>query len=181
MSERVARAPRGVVMADVARLAGVSQETVSRVLNELPHVRAETRSRVLEAVEMLGYHRNRFARALVTGRSGTLGVVCFDTALHGPASTLFGIEQAAHVAGYFVSVASLSSAEPAAVSDAVARLTVQGVEGVLVIAPRESAAHALRRVGTGVPIVATEAASREDIPLVGVDQVAGARAAVGHL
>ena len=96
-------------MADVARLAGVSQQTVSRVLNELPHVRPETRSRVIEAVNMLGYQPNRIARALVTGRSGTLGVVCFDTALHGPASTLFGIEQAAHVAGYFVSVASLSS------------------------------------------------------------------------
>src|SRR5262249_18709072 len=98
--------PRGVLMADVARLAGVSQQTVSRVLNELPHVGEETGAKVLEAVNMLGYQPNRIARALVTGRSGTLGVVCFDTALHGPASTLFGIEQAAHEAGYFVSVAS---------------------------------------------------------------------------
>jgi DNA-binding LacI/PurR family transcriptional regulator len=184
MSDQAAQPParqRDAVMADVARLAGVSMQTVSRVLNDSPHVRAETRERVRDAVRMLGYQRNRFARALVTGRTGTLGVVCFDTALHGPASTLFGIEQAAHVAGNFVSVASLSSSQPAAVSDAVARLAVQGVEGILVIAPRESAARALRRVAAGVPIVATEAASREDIPLVGVDQVAGARSAVSHL
>jgi DNA-binding LacI/PurR family transcriptional regulator len=172
---------RQTVMADVARLAGVSMQTVSRVLNDNPRVHPQTRERVQDAVRVLGYRRNRFARALVTGRSGTLGVVCFDSALHGPASTLFGIEQAAHVAGYFVSVASLSSSDPGAVSDAVARLTVQGVEGILVIAPRESAAHALRRVTPGVPIVATEAAAREDIPLIGIDQAAGARAAVEHL
>src|SRR3954464_12409348 len=97
---------RAVVMADVARLAGVSQQTVSRVLNDSPHVRPDTRTRVLEAVRKLGYRPNRVARALVTGRSRTLGVVGFDTTLHGPASTLFGIESAAHDAGYAVSVAS---------------------------------------------------------------------------
>src|SRR5213596_2944492 len=96
--------PRAVVMADVARLAGVSQQTVSRVLNDSPHVRATTRTRVLEAVRKLEYRPNRMARALVTGRSRTLGVVSFDTTLHGPASMLLGIERSAHDAGYFVSI-----------------------------------------------------------------------------
>ena len=80
--------PRAAVMADVARLAGVSQQTVSRVLNDSPHVRAATRERVEDAVRKLGYRPNRVARALVTGRSRTLGVVSFDTTLFGPASTL---------------------------------------------------------------------------------------------
>ena len=87
--------PRAVVMADVAKLAGVSHQTVSRVINDSPHVRSNTRARVEDAMRKLGYRPNSVARALVTGRSQTLGVVSFDTTLFGPASTLFGIERAA--------------------------------------------------------------------------------------
>ncbi len=71
------------IMADVARLAGVSHQTVSRVLNEHPNVRQETRDRVLAAIEELAYRRNYSARALVTSRTQTLGVVAFDTTLFG--------------------------------------------------------------------------------------------------
>ena len=71
----------------------------------------ETRARVLQAIEELGYRRNSAARALVTRRSQVLGVVGFDTTLYGPASTLFGIEQAAREAGYFVSVASVKATD----------------------------------------------------------------------
>lgn len=173
---------RAVVMADVARLAGVSQQTVSRVLNESPHVSPNTRERVLEAVRKLAYRPNRVARALVTGRSRTLGVVSFDTTLYGPASTLLGIEHAAHDAGYFVSIASLRSLDSTSMLSAVERLGEQGVEGILVIAPQESAARALLQVAPDVPIVATEAGPQhDDIPLVAVDQVAGAAAATQHL
>src|SRR3954466_5003022 len=126
---------RAVVMADVARLAGVSQQTVSRVLNDSPHVRPDTRERVLEAIRKLEYRPNRVARALVTGRSNTLGVLIFDTTLHRPAPTLFAIERAAHEAGYFVSIASLRSLDADSVQAAVERLRAQGVDGVLVIAP----------------------------------------------
>ena len=103
---------RAPVMSDVGRLAGVSHQTVSRVINGSPHVRPETRARVLAAMEELGYRPNPVARALVTGRSKMLGVVSFDTTLYGPASTLFGIERAAHEAGYFIIVASLEDAQP---------------------------------------------------------------------
>ena len=98
---------RSAVMADVAKLAGVSHQTVSRVINDSTHVRPETRDRVLAAMRRLDYRPNTAARALVTGRSRTLGVVSFDTTLYGPASTLFAIEQAAHAAGYFISIVSL--------------------------------------------------------------------------
>src|SRR3954469_13102110 len=103
------RQRRGAVMADVAKAAGVSHQTVSRVLNESERVRPETRERVLRAMQELDYRRNSVARALVTGRSWTLGVVSFDTTLYGPASTLFGIERAAHAKGYFVSIVSVTS------------------------------------------------------------------------
>ena len=77
------------------------------------HARApETKQRVLAAMRQLDYRPNPAARALVTGRSGTLGVVSFDTTLYGPGSTLFAIEQAAHAAGYFITIVSLARPRP---------------------------------------------------------------------
>src|SRR5437763_11456770 len=133
------RRPRAPVVSDVGRLAGVSHQTVSRVINGSPHVRPETRARVVAAMEELGYRPNSAARALVTGRSSTLGVVSFDTTLYGPASTLFGIERAAHTAGYFVIVASLEALDRDSVCDAVERLRIHGVDGILMIAPLQEA------------------------------------------
>src|SRR5437868_9343295 len=134
---------RRAVMSDVGRLAGVSHQTVSRVINGSTHVRPETRDRVLEAMRELDYRPNSVARALVTGRSKMLGVVSFDTTLYGPASTLFGIERAAHESGYFVIVASLEAMDRASVLDAIERLRLHGVDGILMIAPQDEAADAL--------------------------------------
>src|ERR1700759_1790628 len=139
MTGRAVPQPRAVVMADVARLASVSQQTVSRVLNDSPHVRPATRERVLDAIGKPGYRPNRLARALVTGRSRTLGVLSFDTTLYGPASTLYAIERAAHEAGYFVSIASLRAPDAPSLRLGIERLLEQGVEGVLVIAPLQAA------------------------------------------
>ena len=161
-------------MADVAKLAGVSHQTVSRVINDSAHVRPETRQRVLAAMRQLDYRPNPAARALVTGRSGTLGVVSFDTTLYGPGSTLFAIEQAAHAAGYFITIVSLLALDRASVLGAVERLRVQGVDGILVITPQEGAADALVNLPAGIPLVAVEAGRPNSVPLVAVDQFAGA-------
>jgi DNA-binding LacI/PurR family transcriptional regulator len=172
---------RPAVMADVAKLAGVSHQTVSRVINNSDHVRAETRERVRAAMRMLDYRPNSAARALVTGRSKTLGVVSFDTTLYGPASTLFGIQRAAHEEDYFVSIVSLTSLDRPSVLTAVERLRLQGVEGILVIAPQVTATSALTHLPDDVPVVALEAGPDEAVPVVAVDQVAGAAAATRHL
>src|SRR3954453_95935 len=172
---------RRPVMSDVARLAGVSHQTVSRVINDSRHVRAETRQRVEAAMRKLGYRPNSVARALVTGRSKTLGVVSFDTTLYGPASTLFGIERAAHDAGYFITIASLEALDRPSVLDAIERLRLQGVEGILVIAPQEGAARALLQAPPGVPLVAVEAGPEDLVPVASVDQFAGAERATRHL
>jgi DNA-binding LacI/PurR family transcriptional regulator len=161
-------------MADVAKLAGVSHQTVSRVVNHSTQVRPETKQRVLAAMRQLDYRPNPAARALVTGRSGTLGVVSFDTTLYGPASTLFAIEQAAHAAGYFITIVSLLVLDRTSVLGAVERLRVQGVDGILVITPQEGAADALVNLPAGVPLVAVEAGRPNSVPLVAVDQFAGA-------
>lgn len=169
-------------MADVARLAGVSHQTVSRVLHDNPNVRGETRERVLAAIRQLNYRPNSMARALVTGRSKTLGVVSSDTTFYGPASTLFGIERAAHDAGYAVSVSSLRSVSNRnVVLDAIQQLLDQGVDGVAVIAPLRAGVDALRHVNPGVPVVALEAGQNTAIPVATVDQRAGAAAATRHL
>ena len=70
-------------MHDVAALAGVSHITVSRVLNDYPSIRPETRERVLAAIARLGYRPNKAARALVTKRTRAIGVLV-------PATTDFG-------------------------------------------------------------------------------------------
>jgi DNA-binding LacI/PurR family transcriptional regulator len=168
-------------MTDVAQLAGVSHQTVSRVLHDSPHVRAETRARVLAAMRALDYRPNSAARTLVTGRTRTLGVISFDTTLYGPASTLLGIERAAHDEGYFVSIISLRSLDRSSVLSAIERLRGQGVDGIVVIAPQESAANALVDLPAGLPVVAAEAGPGGSIPVVTVDHFAGAAAATTHL
>ncbi|MGN9845973.1 LacI family DNA-binding transcriptional regulator [Nonomuraea sp. H19] len=174
--------PRLPVMADVAKEAGVSHQTVSRVLNDHPNVRADTRARVEAAITRLGYRRNLVARALVTRRSRTLGVVSFDTTLYGPASTIYGIEQAARNAGYFVSIVSLKSIDADSVCDAVDYLTEQGVDGVVVVAPQHSASRALESLPAGMPAVAVEGTTqRTDVSAVCIDQIEGAKLATRHL
>jgi DNA-binding LacI/PurR family transcriptional regulator len=168
-------------MADVARLAGVSHQTVSRVINDSQQVRPATRERVLAAMRQLDYRPNPVARALVTGRSRTLGVVSFDTTLYGPASTLFGIERAAHEEGYFVSIVSVTSLDRASLLNAVERLRAQGVDGILIITPHEAAAEAVVHIPPGLPVVAVEAGPDTAVPVATVDQVAGAQAATRHL
>ncbi len=168
-------------MADVARLAGVSNQTVSRVLHDSPHVRGATRERVLATMRQLDYRPNSMAQALASGRSRTLGVVSFDTTLYGPASTLLGIEQAAHDAGYAVSVSSLRSLNRDTVLVAIQQLLDQGVDGVAVIAPIRAGTDALRHVRPDFPVVAVEAGPNATIPVATVDQRAGTAAATRHL
>ena len=171
---------RPPVMADVARLAGVSHQTVSRVLNDHPNVRPQTRDNVLAAIAELGYRPNAAARTLVTRRTRTLGVVSFDTTLYGPASMLYGIERAA-AHSYFVSIASLPALDRRSVLGAVDRFLDQGVEGIIVIAPKTSAVAACSRVRAHVPLVAVGCGTHAPLTSAAVDNVAGAALATRYL
>lgn len=170
-------------MSDVARLAGVSHQTVSRVLNSHPSVRAETRDRVLAAIADLGYRRNTAARALVTRRTGTIGVVTSGSALFGPTSTLIAIENAARDAGRFVSVVTVARWEGEAMRQALEHFLDQGVDGVVVVAGHDDAVDAVLRFPSPVPVVLVgpPALPAPAPGTVAVDQYAGARAAVRHL
>ncbi len=168
-------------MADVARIAGVSHQTVSRVVNEAERVRPATRARVRAAIDQLDYKPNVAARALATGRTRTLGVVTFDSRLYGPASTLHGIEQAARAEGYLVTMVSLNSIDPAAVRDAVGRLVAQGVDGVILDVPLVSALSTVDQLSVDVPMVAVGGDPLAGTSVVSVDQADGARQATQHL
>ncbi|WP_340384585.1 LacI family DNA-binding transcriptional regulator [Streptomyces sp. SS7] len=120
---------------DVARLAGVSQKTVSRVFNDEPYVSADVRRRVLEAAEQLGYRRNNAARALASGRSRSIGVVTLGTALYGPASLLMGVERVVRDTGYALRVVNTVEGDPAGVAGAVDSLLDQGVDGIVISEP----------------------------------------------
>jgi len=176
---------RGPAMSDVAVRAGVSHQTVSRVLNGHPSVRPETRERVVEAVAALGYRRNNAARALVTRRTGTLGVVTPATALHGPASTLVGLEEAARESGWFVAVATVRGFDGETMRGVLEQFLAQGVDGLAVVAPTVQIASALDDVDWPVPVVLVS--SGADVTgvrgrlAVGVDQRRGARVATRHL
>jgi DNA-binding LacI/PurR family transcriptional regulator len=167
-------------MADVARLAGVSHQTVSRVLNEHPNVRPLTRERVLAAIRELAYRPNAAARTLVTRRTHTLGVITADTMLYGPTSMLYGFERAAHDA-YFVSVASLPALDRRSMLDAVERFLGQGIEGIIVIATVDTAVAALGHVPPEVPLVAVGCGTRASVTSVAIDNAAGAAAATRYL
>jgi DNA-binding LacI/PurR family transcriptional regulator len=178
MEPNAARSP---AMTDVARLAGVSHQTVSRVLNDHPNVREQTRLRVRAAIAELGYRPNRAARALVTGRSQLLGIVAQNSTLYGPASLLAAFEQAAAEAGFAVSVGSVGRLDRESISGAVERHLDQRVAGLVVIAPVASADDALAGMPAGVPLVTIDGDPARPHALVTVDQAAGAREATQFL
>lgn len=167
-------------MHDVARLAGVSHQTVSRVLNAHPNVSSRTRERVLDAMRELSYRPNAFARGLVTARSQRIGVLSFDSRFYGPSSTLHAIERAARAAGFGVAVAGMSDHAGYDVEEGIETLTAQGVDGIIVIAPSAAATRAISGLPEGIPVVALEAEYR-DQPVVAIDQRLGARLATEHL
>jgi DNA-binding LacI/PurR family transcriptional regulator len=170
-------------MSDVAALAGVSHQTVSRVLNDHPSVRPETRERVQQAIADLGYRRNSAARALVTRRSGTLGVVTTADVHHGPTATLMGLESAAREVGYYVSVAALDRVDAGTLHTVLEHFLDQAVEGIVIIAPQVDVASAVAAFAAPVPVVTVTSgeAGSARVVAVGVDQRAGAREATRYL
>lgn len=171
---------RAVGVRDVAALAGVSRQTVSRVLNDHPDVAADTKARVEQAMVELGYRLNNAARALGTRRSRTLGVLASDALQYGPSRSIAAIENAARAAGYWVSAAFADAGDDESVVSALEHLVTQGVEGIVVVAPHARTLHALDILPVGVPVLTLHSAGRGTRGL-SVDQAAGARLAVAAL
>ncbi|WP_223691495.1 LacI family DNA-binding transcriptional regulator [Leifsonia poae] len=168
-------------MREVAALAGVSRQTVSRVVNGHPSIRESTRQRVLTAMDELQFRPNRAARMLSTARSNTIGILASSSSsLFGPASSIDAVESAAREAGSFVAIAHLASVETDEIEAALDHLMAQAVEGIVVVAPQRRVLDAMHSVSIAVPSVtmhSAEAAGDEAF----ADQIEGARMAARHL
>ena len=166
---------------DVARLAGVSHQTVSRVLNDLPNVRPATKLRVEDAIKQLRYRPSTAARSLVTRRSRTIGLITTGSFDYGPSSTLLGFNEAARRARYLVSISSMLETDAASMRSSVELLLSQNVEAVVLIAAHRGALEAIQGIDLGVPLVAVESSGRVGFHSVSIDQFRGAFDATTHL
>jgi DNA-binding LacI/PurR family transcriptional regulator len=166
---------------DVARLAGVSHQTVSRVVNGHPSVRPNTRLRVEEAIKQLRYRPSTAARALVTRRSRNLGLIMPGSPDFGPSSTVLAFTRAARGARYTVSVTSVFEPDGESVRAAVESLLGQHVEAIVVVADDRRVLDETARIELEVPLVAVDSIRRVGSYAVSVDQYAGARMATEYL
>jgi DNA-binding LacI/PurR family transcriptional regulator len=171
--------PRGPVMNDVARLAGVSHQTVSRVLNAHPGVLPETEARVRAAITELGYRRNSSARALVTRRSGLVGVLTTVPDHPDTLRALVGMERALGASGRTLLYAGAAPEGLPAVAE---RLLEHAPEGCVALVPGQEGQ--LADLHHPPPIVVVDAdpgTARHPLATVGTDHLGGARALTRHL
>jgi DNA-binding LacI/PurR family transcriptional regulator len=167
---------------DVAAVAGVSYQTVSRVLNDATSIKSSTRDRVLAAIEQLNYRPNQAARALATSRSRTIGVLSADAkAFYGPTTAINSIEQYAREAGYRLSITNINSSDTSSIKSGLDYLLSQAVEALVVIAPQVRVFDVINELELAVPFVTLESTGRDPRHSLSVDQIAGARLATKHL
>jgi DNA-binding LacI/PurR family transcriptional regulator len=165
----------------VAAVAGVSHQTVSRVLNGHPSIRPATRARVLEVIEELNYRPNGVARALATRKSRRIGVLVDSPVEYGPNSTLRAVESAARLAGYSVSAITIDEDRSLSPQPALEHLVSQGIDALCVVAPRSSSVVLVRELSSDVPTLVVKAAADPTFLTASVDQELGAAMAVRHL
>nr|WP_169808021.1 LacI family DNA-binding transcriptional regulator [Streptomyces antibioticus] len=168
-------------MADVARLAGVSSQTVSRVSNGYAGVNEETRRQVLDAMSELGYRPNSAARALKRGEFRTLGVITFSLATTGNVRTLEAIATAAAAEGYAVTLLPLSVPTQDEVRGAFSRLQELAVDAVIVIMEVHLLDAATINMPPRVQVVVADSDAGDRYTVVDTDQAGGSRTAVEHL
>jgi len=168
-------------MFDVASAAGVSHQTVSRVVNGDPSVRPATKAKVDAAIERLAYRPSAAARALASRRTRTLGLISTGFPLYGPSSTMHGFNGAARAAGYQVSMATLDASDTAGLRPAVDALLGQDVAALVVVAADASTLSAVAALDPAVPLVVADALDEPGRHTVSIDQALGARLVVEHL
>jgi DNA-binding LacI/PurR family transcriptional regulator len=182
MAAEARRRPgRGVSMADVARLAGVSAQTVSRVSTGHPGVVERTRQQVLAAMRELDYRPNSAARALKRGEFRTLGVILFTLATTGNSRTVEAIADHAARQGYAITLIPVAVPTQDGVLGAFTRLGELAVDGAIVIMEVHLLDEAALTIPPNVQVVVMDSDAGDRYPVVDTDQADGARQAVRHL
>ena len=168
-------------MAAVAAAAGVSHQTVSRVLNGSPLVTVPTREKVLAAIAELGYRRNNAARVLATNRSGRIGMISAHLAFYGPSMIAVAVQEAGHEAGYDVSLVGVNDFSDDSLRGAVDRLLDEAVEAIVVAVAHRSSLERALSLALPIPVVLAQGVSQGQALAAGVDQEAGGALATEHL
>lgn len=178
----VGRILKRVTMLDVAEQAGVSYQTVSRVINNHPSVAPDTRQRILQVIEALNYRPNKAARSLAARQSRTIAVITYTMVYYGPTQMVVNIERSAREAGYDVIFTNIEPMGDDGIDAAIERLTQWTVDGILLIAPVASNryAHLVQEV-RGIPLIQIDIAPGAPAPSVIVDQYYGSRIITEHL
>jgi LacI family transcriptional regulator len=169
---------------DVAKLAGVSTKTVSRVVNNQGEIRAETRERVQVAIEQLGYRPNVLARSLIHQRTNTLGVVAWGIDYFGPSRTVVGIEQQAHQLDYSLFLNLMDRPDGGDSEHVLDTLITHRVDGIIWAVPEVGDNRAWLESGhleQLPPIVFLSMEPRPGLAVVAVDNFSGAKQATIHL
>ncbi|QDX98049.1 LacI family DNA-binding transcriptional regulator [Pectobacterium carotovorum subsp. carotovorum] len=171
-----------ITLNDVAEYAGVSYQTVSRVLNQAPHVSSRTRSKVEQAMSALNYTPNRVAQQLAGKTITTLGLVTTDLSLHAPSQIAAAIKSTASQLGINIVMSMLSSPDVNSCNNAVNDLLSQRVSGVIVNVPlsTDDVAH-ISQTCADTPVLFMDADPHTDILNVMFDPDHGARLAITHL
>ena len=180
---RITKNERPPVIADVARLAGVSVPTVSRVLTGNIPVSEERRKRVMAAIKELKYHPSPLARALKSGKRTMVAIFAASTETHGYAYTIAGIEEAAKSAGYSIVISAVRSPDAVDVQAALELALQQQLAGIIVLDFDPSAAEVLKQLPKTVPTVAASGfpAGQPGFPYAFIDEYAAGREATEHL
>lgn len=172
---------RRATLHDVAQRAGVSHQTVSRVVNGHPSVAAATRSRVLQAIRELDYAPNRVAQSLATRRSMTVGIISYGTTYYGPSQMVTHIEAALKAAGYGLVYAGLGDLSVDVVREEIGSLREKLVDGLVLVTPVGGGHLAETSALIHLPFVMIDTMLGERVPSVVIDQHFGARLATRHL
>ena len=168
-------------MEDVAREAGVSGQTVSRVVNARGYVGAATRARVEDAMQRLGYRPNSAARALRSGRFRTIGVIMFSFNSYGNQRTLDAIAVRAAQMGYALTLIPVESNAQETVAGAFRRIEEHAVDGIIIVIEAHQLDEADVEIPNGLPVVLVDSNRGTSHPFVDTDQAQGARLATEHL
>lgn len=173
--------PRVATLEDVAGACGVSYQTVSRVVNNSPAVADKTRSKVLHAIDQLGYRPNLTARRLATRRASVIGMVGSNITYYGPAQVMVAIEETAKREGYHLMFARVEGPDPAELQAAIADLCAHQVDGLVIDVPAKGKLSFIRKLCGHTPFVTLDAAVATAVPTVVVDQRHGVRLVIEHL
>ncbi|GMA96587.1 LacI family transcriptional regulator [Pseudolysinimonas kribbensis] len=154
---------------------------MSRVINAHSNVKPATRARVDEAIRQLRYRPSSAARALVTKRSRTIGLITSRSADYGPSMLALAVTEAAAAARYTVVTTTLTDAQPSSVRASIEALLRQNVEAMVLVAIDIAVADIARDQASGAPLVVIAAEAEPHLQSVSIDQYGGARLATRHL